>query len=1079
MKKFTDKNQRTKLSDEDSVRYKTYGGKFVSTETARLPIRLVEFGDETSTHEFQVDAQETGGKYDMIIGSDIMEEMAIDIVYSDHCIERNGVRVPLKLQGELSDEKYCERLYNMHTDSPILQQMEERQGRILDANYTKVDIDVMVDELDITRSSKRALKSTLKKFPTLFGGGLGLLDMEPVSIKLKEGSKPYQGRYYNIPKAYERPTRTEIDRMVTIDVLRKLSYDNDSPWAAPTFTQPKKTGDIRILTDFRKLNECIERKPFPLPRIGEAIQKLENFKSATALDLSQGFYSIPIDEDSQKLATTVLPWGKYAYKRLPMGIACAPDIFQSIMMEMLGDLEHVLVYIDDILIVQKVGESEEDHLRKIEEVLSRLDAKGFRANLRKSFFMQKEVEYLGYLLTTGGLKPQSSKIEAMHRIMRPKNSKQLKMFLGMVNFYRDMFPKRSHFLAPLNKLSTMKGKDWYWGANEQKDFEEAKKMLTVHATLAFPDFEQPFDLYTDASDRQLGATLVQNGKPLGFYTRKLNSAQMNYTVGEKELLGIIEGFKAFEGMIRGQELTVHTDHLNLLYQSMPSQRMIRWRLMLEEWHPTIKHVAGVDNDGADALSRLDIDKKDFDTINWEKSFPKLSYSDRKMKEAEQNVCMQMCNMMSQCEFECDEFDDEYLYPMAAEKELADSEFPLDVRTMKQHQDKDASMLKLMEKTDTDRYTVKEVEGVFLCHDNNRILVPTSMKDKVLQWYHLMQVHPGEKRMERTIRFVYTWKGLKADVKRVCKHCHVCQISKNSGRKKFGLVPEKEGEVTKWSRVNVDMWGPKTIRNKNGKTYKIHVMTMVDPVTGWFELAQLRDKPNAFMAMKRFDSQWLARYPRPREIGFDNGGEFMAEFRDLCDNMGLKRRPSSSWNPQSNAILERIHQVLADCLRSFNLDERTINEMDDDPFEEFLSAAAFSIRCSYHQTHGHSPAQMVFGRDMFMPVDAAIDWEQIQQRKQLKIQQSNIRENSKRILHKYKEGDLITLRKPGAILRTLALPRRGPYKVVKHHENGSITTELEPNVLGRVNIRRCHPYYKLPEEQNDQDTNIQPTDTEVV
>ena len=183
--------------------------------------------------------------------------------------------------------------------------------------------------------------------------------------------------------------------MVTIDVLRKLSYDNDSPWAAPTFTQPKKTGDIRILTDFRKLNECIERKPFPLPRIGEAIQKLENFKSETALDLSQGFYSIPIDEDSQKLATTVLPWGKYAYKRLPMGIACAPDIFQSIMMVMLGDLEHVLVYIDDILIVQKVGESEEDHLRKIEEVLSRLDAKGFRANLRKSFFMQKEVEYLG------------------------------------------------------------------------------------------------------------------------------------------------------------------------------------------------------------------------------------------------------------------------------------------------------------------------------------------------------------------------------------------------------------------------------------------------------------------------------------------------------------------------------------------------------------------------------------------------------------------------------------------------------------------------------------------------------------
>ena len=171
------------------------------------------------------------------------------------------------------------------------------------------------------------------------------------------------------------------------------------------------------------------------------------------------------------------------------GYRMCPDIFQSIMMELLGDLEHVLVYIDDILIVQKIGESEADHMKKVEQVLERLEAKGFCANLRKSFFMQKEVEYLGYLLSTGGLKPQPKKIEAMHCIMKPKNAKLLKMFLGMVNFYCDMFPKRSHFLAPLNKLSTKKDKDWYWGAAEQKEFEAEKEMLTVHAILAFPDFE--------------------------------------------------------------------------------------------------------------------------------------------------------------------------------------------------------------------------------------------------------------------------------------------------------------------------------------------------------------------------------------------------------------------------------------------------------------------------------------------------------------------------------------------------------------------------------------------------------------
>ena len=142
-------------------------------------------------------------------------------------------------------------------------------------------------------------------------------------------------------------------------------------------------------------------------------------------------------------------------------------------------------------------------------------------------------------------------------------------------------------------------------------------MLADQVTLAFPDFSKPFHLYSDASDIQLGATLVQEGRPLGFYTRKLNSAQRNYTVSERELLGIVEGLKAFDGMIRGMDLTVHTDHLNLLYQKLPSQRMMRWRLMMEEYHPKVVQIAGVDNDARDALSRLPMKEKSFDTIQWQ------------------------------------------------------------------------------------------------------------------------------------------------------------------------------------------------------------------------------------------------------------------------------------------------------------------------------------------------------------------------------------------------------------------------------------------------------------------------------
>jgi hypothetical protein len=1016
-----------------------------STSTSDVTLKLIEFSNsKTITFPCQVDSStpSSDASYDIILGSDFMTAIGIDIKYSTRTISWDGETIPLKAAGTLADNDYREALYFAHTQPILLQEMESRQQQILDADYSKVDVETMVDELDISPGSKRKLRQTLQKFPTLFGGGLGLLDIPPVTIELKPDAKPFNGRYYSTPKAFEAPFKKEILRMCNTNVLRKLSYDDDSPWASPSFAQPKKTGDIRVLTDFRKMNAAIERKPFPLPRIGETIQRLEKFVSATALDLSQGYYSIPICPRSQKICTTILPWGKYAYQRLPMGVACAPDIFQSIMMELLDDLDYVLVYIDDILIIQRESESEADHLIKVETVLTRLQTKGFRANLRKSFFMQKEVEYLGFLLTSSGIRPQPKKVAAMERMQAPKNPKQLKQFLGMVNFYRDVWPRRSHILAPLNKLTGIKSKTkWYWGEDEQRAFTEAKQMLTKEALLAFPDFSQPFHLYTDASDRQLGATVVQLGKPLGFYTRKLNPAQKNYTVGERELLGIVEGLKAFEGILRGQDVTVHTDHLNLLYSDMPSQRMIRWRLLMEEFHPQVVHVAGKDNDAADALSRLDMDSNDTDELEWGPVTRPLTYNDEVTERTN------------------------LLFPMASENEL-NYAFPLAPDLIKFYQDKDVTLQKEL-RTRGHKLTAKVIEGSNLLHrpdrkHNARIVVPSALINRVLDWYHTVLVHPGETRMEASIRSVYTWKNLRRDVQARCKTCHKCQLAKKSGKKKYGHLPPKTAECLMWNRVNVDLWGPATINNKNGKTYKIHVMTMIDPTTGWFELATLRNGPTALEAQRLLDSIWLARYPRPREIGFDGGSEFKAEFRELCINMNLKRKPSNSWNPQSNAILERVHQVLGDCLRTFDLNNADVDE--NDPFEEFLTAAAYAIRSAHHTTLGCSPAQLVFGRDMFMPVNFDADWDRIRSNKQQRINKNNERENKKRVDHQYSKGDLVTLERTG-IIPKLSLPRMGPYNVVHAHENGNVTIQKQPYVTERVNIRRCKPYYQHITETN--------------
>ena len=148
--------------------------------------------------------------------------------------------------------------------------------------------------------------------------------------------------------------------------------------------------------------------------------------------------------------------------------------------------------------------------------------------------------------------------------------------------------------------------------------------------------------------------------------------------------------------------------------------------------------------------------------------------------------------------------------------------------------------------------------------------------------------------------------MRNDIIQHIKTCDVCQRCKRTNKNKYGLLPEKEGEIIKWSRVNVDLWGPKTVRNKNGYDYQIHVMTMVDPVTGWFELEQLFDSPTAYQCQQILDTSWLARYPRPREIGFDNGGEFKQRtLRSTLQEHGTKRKEKSTMestskrNPRKN------------------------------------------------------------------------------------------------------------------------------------------------------------------------------------
>ena len=233
----------------------------------------------------------------------------------------------------------------------------------------------------------------------------------------------------------------------------------------------------------------------------------------------------------------------------------------------------------------------------------------------------------------------------------------------------------------------------------------------------------------------------------------------------------------------------------------------------------------------------------------------------------------------------------------------------------------------------------------------------------------------------------TWPGLTQDVEHFCSTCPVCQLTKKE-RKKYGLLPPKAAESDPWVMVCVDLVGPFTIKTPL-KTHSLLALTMIDPATGWFEIVQANSK-TATSIQDLFHNTWLARYPRPQFIVFDNGGEFKREFKQMCENYGIKAKPTTSHNPQANAIIERVHKVVNNMLRSFDLEQENLEE--DNPFEYFLQSTAWAIRSTYHTTLQATPCQLVFGRDMIHNIAFKANWNRIQKRKQDIINKSNQKEN---------------------------------------------------------------------------------------
>jgi predicted aspartyl protease len=572
-----------------ATQWTTSSGSFNTTQKVEVNVALPELSNNrticTSVH-----VAPKLNQFDMIIGRDLLSNLGITLNFKDHKVQWDDIEIPMKPENATRKE------YFHIADSPTMDAATERIKHILDAKYEAANLKEIADSCThLTEEKRQSLQILLEKYKSLFDGSLGTWTGDPYNIELKPDATPYHARAFPIPKVHEQTLKMEVNRLVELRVLKKV---NRSEWAAPTFIIPKKDGTVRFISDFRQLNLRIRRKPFPIPKIQDLLMKLEGFQYATSLDLNMGYYHIELTPTSKALCTIVLPWGKYEYQRLPMGLCNSPDIFQEKMSSLVSDLEYCRAYIDDLLILS--AGSWDQHLTHLDTVFGRLKEAGLKVNAKKSFFGKPELEYLGYWITRKGIQPIPKKIDAIQNLAPPTTVRELRRFIGLINYYRDMWIRRSDVLTPLTALVSKNAK-WQWTDVEQKAFDTMKRIIAKEVLLSYPDFSKPFVIHTDASNTQLGAVISQENRPIAFYSRKLNLAQTRYTTTERELLAIVETLKEFRNILLGQQIIIHTDHKNLTHKNFNTERVLRWRLILEEFGPDLQYIKGEKNIVADAL----------------------------------------------------------------------------------------------------------------------------------------------------------------------------------------------------------------------------------------------------------------------------------------------------------------------------------------------------------------------------------------------------------------------------------------------------------------------------------------------
>jgi hypothetical protein len=375
----------------------------------------------------------------------------------------------------------------------------------------------------------------------------------------------------------------------------------------------------------------------------------------------------------------------------------------------------------------------DDHLYLLKEVLRRLMNAGFQVNPSKCSWFASKVQYLGFEISRDGIQPQKDKIQGILNLATPKSQKDVRRFVRLVNFYRDLYPRRAEILAPLTSLCG-KNTKFSWQQEHVKAFQTMKKEIAIETMLTYPDFSELFILHTDASNKQIGIIVSQDNKLLGFYSKKLTEVQQRYSVTEQELLAITKTLKYFRHMLLGHRIVIKTDHKTLVHPNShhASDRVLRQRLLVEEYGAELVYIKGEYNIIADTLSRVPTEEL-----------------------------------------------------FALEQPFHD-DFPLDLHKLAMIQLQDVQLQTELE-IEKSRYKKIMRNGAALAvhQQSEAIYIPCTMRDTILHWYHDCLQHPGVRRMQATVKEHLYWPKIDQDIATNVKKCSICQTYKITAVKNMG------------------------------------------------------------------------------------------------------------------------------------------------------------------------------------------------------------------------------------------------------------------------------------------------------